>query len=40
LVNDDVELEVGHRWTQILRDGLRQQVDFVNEQHIAGFEVR
>ena len=40
LVNDDVEFEILHRRVQIFLDGFLQAMDFVNEQHVAFFEVR
>ena len=39
LVNDDVEFEILHGRVEVLLDRLLQAMDFVDEQHVAFFEV-
>jgi hypothetical protein len=39
LVNDDVEFEILHRRIEILLDGRLEAMNFVDEQHIAIFEI-
>ena len=40
LADHDVEREVLHRRVEHLLDGAREAVDLVDEQHVAGLEVR
>src|SRR4029450_13795549 len=40
LPDQHVEMEVLHRGIEDLLDGRRQPVDLVDEEHVAGFEVR
>ena len=40
LVDHDVDDELLHRRVEVLLDGRREAVDLVDEQHVAGLEVR
>ena len=39
LVDDDVQFEILHRGIEIFLDGLLQAMDFIDEQHVAFFEI-